>query len=211
VVDEREEILLLADLLGAVNRVANIAGTYGCFLSIWTSQAMQPIELQARRLREDFITFRVSNFDALMVEVGEDDTVYFDPPYTKRQYASYYHIPETIVWGDEPQVEGVAGLRPWKELASVYCYKAKALPALISLAENSNARRVFFSYSNAGHVDLGSLSEGLSPLGAVKTHVLGPIGSYRPNQTASTNRKTVSEFLIALRRKKSKKPGRLAA
>ena len=27
-----------------------------------------------------------------------------------RQYASYYHILETIVSGDEPLVEGVAGL-----------------------------------------------------------------------------------------------------
>ncbi|MFR7732930.1 MAG: DNA adenine methylase [Collinsella sp.] len=34
--------------------------------------------------------------------------VYLDPPYTKRQCASYCHIPETIAYHDEPAVEGVA-------------------------------------------------------------------------------------------------------
>lgn len=32
-----EEQLLLADLLQAANRVANISGTYGCFLKSWSS------------------------------------------------------------------------------------------------------------------------------------------------------------------------------
>ena len=40
------------------------------------------------------------------------DTVYLDPPYTKRQYAAYYHILETISLGDEPIVEGICGIRP---------------------------------------------------------------------------------------------------
>ena len=40
------------------------------------------------------------------------DTVYLDPPYTKRQYAAYYHILEAISLGDEPIVEGICGIRP---------------------------------------------------------------------------------------------------
>src|SRR6185437_13594390 len=34
-----EARLLVADLLAATNRVANIAGTYGCFLRNWTANA----------------------------------------------------------------------------------------------------------------------------------------------------------------------------
>ena len=41
------------------------------------------------------------------LKVSPGDTVYLDPPYTKRQYASYYHIPETIAYHDEPKVEAL--------------------------------------------------------------------------------------------------------
>ena len=34
------------------------------------------------------------------------DAVYADPPYTKRQYAAYYHILETIAAGDRPLISG---------------------------------------------------------------------------------------------------------
>jgi adenine-specific DNA-methyltransferase len=32
-----KSVCLIADLFGALNRVANIAGTFGCFLSKWTN------------------------------------------------------------------------------------------------------------------------------------------------------------------------------
>ena len=48
------------------------------------------------------------------VQTDVRDTVYLDPPYTKRQYAAYYHVLETLAYGDEPEVSGVTGLRPWE-------------------------------------------------------------------------------------------------
>jgi adenine-specific DNA-methyltransferase len=38
-----EEQVLIADLLGAANRVANTAGTYGCFLSTWQRVMLWPM------------------------------------------------------------------------------------------------------------------------------------------------------------------------
>ena len=37
--------------------------------------------------------------DVLDVQYEDGDVAYFDPPYTKRQYAAYYHILETIAAG----------------------------------------------------------------------------------------------------------------
>ncbi|MCE4552691.1 DNA adenine methylase, partial [Xanthomonas hortorum] len=121
---------------------------------------------------------------------------YLTPPYTKRQYASYYHLLETIVHGDAPIVEGVAGLRPWQHLASDFCYKRKALGALVALIEGIRAQRVLLSYSNEGHVDLGELTERLADLGAVAVEPLANIGRYRPNQKASAKASEVSEYLV---------------
>jgi adenine-specific DNA-methyltransferase len=195
---QAEERLLLADLLGAANRVANIAGTYGCFLATWTPQSEGTLKLRARPLVELDTHVEVSMGDVCDVNLRANDTVYLDPPYTKRQYASYYHLLETIVHGDAPIVEGVAGLRPWQHLASDFCYKRKALGALVDLIQAIPSQRILLSYSSEGHVDLGELTERLVDVGSVVTHPLAMIGRYRPNQKASEQASTVNEFLMVI-------------
>lgn len=195
-ISNKEFSLLLATLISAVNNVANIAGTYGCFLSKWTQQSQNELLLVPLALREKSVKYSVTTSDVFEVGSCPCDVVYLDPPYTKRQYASYYHILETIVKGDEPEVEGVAGLRPWKENASVFCYKTKALKALVKLVTLQNSRRVLVSYSNEGHIQLEDFKTELQKTGNVNIMKMGSIGKYRPNQTASSNGSDVNEYLI---------------
>ena len=148
-------------------------------------------------VKQDFIS---SNNDVFDVKSHKNDVVYFDPPYTKRQYASYYHILETISLGDYPVVSGVAGLRPWKEKASIFCYKKKALDALKKLILTQKAHRVILSYSNDGHIKLHDLLDELKPYGNVEIINLGEIGIYRPNKTAVSNKSVVNEFLLDFRK-----------
>ena len=200
IITEKECVLLLATLISAVNDVANIAGTYGCFLSKWTQQARNSINIEPLELRECPINYSVSTLDVFKVESRPCDVVYLDPPYTKRQYASYYHILETLVKGDEPAVEGVAGLRPWKDNASVFCYKTKALKALVSLVNSQKSNRVLVSYSNEGHIKLDEFERELQKTGRVKVIEMGSIGKYRPNQIASSKGSDVREYLIEYRK-----------
>jgi adenine-specific DNA-methyltransferase len=200
-ISRAEKILLIADLISATNRVANIAGTYGCFLSKWQKQALEPIMLRRRDLFVGEGSVTVSVTDAKDCAVHPDDLVYIDPPYTKRQYASYYHILETITLGDEPTVEGVAGLRPWREKASDFCYRTRALGAFTQLVDRLEAQRLLISYSDDAHVDIDALSGALRQFGAVVPIRLMEIGRYRPNRTASAADVSVSEYLIQLDRK----------
>lgn len=197
---EAEERLILADLLGAANAVANIAGTYGCFLSKWQVQAQNALQLHPRRLLRRHVEVEVSVADASEVDVSANDLVYLDPPYTKRQYAAYYHVLETIAVGDEPRVEGVAGIRPWKSKASDFCYKTRALGAISNLVARMPAERVLLSYSDEAHVPISSLTGALSQLGAVVPHRLMEVGRYRPNRAASQAGASVGEYLIAVDR-----------
>lgn len=197
-IDVLEERLLIGDLLGAVNRVANIAGTYGCFLRKWTPQAHAELRLIPRTLKENKVPVDMCVGDASEVEVSADDLAYLDPPYTKRQYASYYHILETVTLGDQPVVEGVSGLRPWKELASDFCYKVRAKSALSDLLSDLPAKRVLLSYSNQGHLKRDEIEQVLSERGTVSTIELKSIGRYRPNQKASAASSAVQEFLFDL-------------
>lgn len=200
IITKKEFVLLLATLISAVNNVANIAGTYGCFLSKWTQQAKKSINIERLELRECQVDYSVSTLDVFDVESRPCDVVYLDPPYTKRQYASYYHILETLVKGDKPLVDGVAGLRPWKENASVFCYKTKALKALLSLVNSQNSNRVLVSYSNEGHINLDEFESELQKTGHVKIIEMGAIGKYRPNHIASSKGADVKEYLIEYRK-----------
>lgn len=197
-ITDAEERLLIADLLLATNRVANIAGTYGCFLRDWQSQAKASVTLIARDLFPFEVDVEVTVADISKLTTGVNDTVYLDPPYTKRQYAAYYHILETVALGDEPSVDGVTGLRPWREKASEFCYKKKALQALERTLKQVTASRVLLSYSDEGHVELTALKKAIECFGAVEQHELRAIGRYRPNAKASQQGSVVKEFLLVI-------------
>lgn len=191
-----EEKLLLADLMLAANRVANISGTYGCFLNAWSSTALRAVRLQARTLPERATPIDFSVGDVFAVQTTPEDVVYYDPPYTKRQYAAYYHILETLTAGDEPEVGGITGLRPWRDKASDFCYKSRALEALTRLILGTTARKVLLSYSNEGHVPQEQLLAALTEAGTVTLHELETIGRYRPNAGAAAAGHAVHEFVV---------------
>jgi adenine-specific DNA-methyltransferase len=199
-INEVEERLLIADLFGALNRVANIAGTFGCFLSKWTNQAQDKLVMRCRELKLKSVHVEATVGDVFDVPNSTQDLVYLDPPYTKRQYASYYHILETVALGDEPEVEGVAGLRPWKDKASDFCYKTRALKAISRLVQGLKSERVLLSYSSEGHICMQDMKAELSKLGKFTMHPLGAIGRYRPNRVASSTAADVNEFLVVVER-----------
>lgn len=201
-ITELEEKLLIADLLSATNRIANIAGTYGCFLSKWQNQSIKNLVVLPRELISQPTTVRVTCEDVSNLQVNSNDLVYLDPPYTKRQYAAYYHILETIAMKDEPEVKGVSGLRPWQEKASDFCYKKRALGALTSLIINMKANKILLSYSEEGHVPIDQLISNLTQIGLITPIKLMKVGRYRPNKKASMTKSTVGEYLIVIEKDK---------
>ena len=200
VISRVEEDLLLADLIEAASTVANTAGTFGCFLSGWLPTALRTVEVRERKLRLEPICFTVEEVDVFSVQTEVGDTVYLDPPYTKRQYAAYYHLLETLAYGDEPQVSGVTGLRPWESKASPFCYKSRALFAMLSLIKQIRAERVLISYSVDGHIDLETLVRGLEPAGTVEAHRIGEVPRYQPYNSNGSVERNVDEFVIEFRR-----------
>jgi adenine-specific DNA-methyltransferase len=151
--DECEHSQLLKDLMYAVNDVANIAGTYGYFLSRWHDRALFPIQLTRSSIPTGRVDHIVTREDANQLARSiHVDLAYLDPPYTKRQYSAYYHILETIAEEDEPGISGKSGLRNWGEQASEYCYKRRAAGALDDLVTHLDARHILLSYSEDGHI-----------------------------------------------------------
>lgn len=165
-----ERGLLIADLVRAASARSNTAGTYGCFLKRWKNRALQPLELTgsappSRRGRGHAV-YRDEAED--LVGQIEADVIYADPPYTKRQYAAYYHVLETIALYDSPRLTGKTGLRPWAVASSDFCYRRKAPAALERLVARIRASHFFMSYSADGQIPDATIREILGQLGSLR-------------------------------------------
>jgi adenine-specific DNA-methyltransferase len=170
-IDELEHSVLLHHLILATNKVANISGTYGYFLSKVSRSALQSLKFEPI----DF-AWTPGNHSVFQGSVEKHasslnvDAVYLDPPYTKRQYAGNYHILETIAKEDEPVAIGDGGLRPWEDQASDFCYRRNAGQAFRKTLESLNVPHIFISYSEDGQVKEGELLSIMSDFGKVTLH-----------------------------------------
>jgi adenine-specific DNA-methyltransferase len=187
----------------AANAVANTAGTYGCFLRKTTQGALAEIYLTPRKLLTSKGDHVVSNTDVFDVSTQTNSLTYLDPPYTKRQYAAYYHILETIAHEDYPTVSGITGLRPWKEKSSLFCHKAHALVTLEKLVRGIKSKRILLSYSSDGHISMEEMRSFLKAEGELKVHESSGFKRYTPNEKAriSSANKTLTEFIFELSRR----------
>lgn len=199
---ETEHALLLHDLMLAVNKVANTAGTYGHYLSYMIESAQQPLHLSPTPLVDGPVDHEVLNTDAAEAASGRPAEVYYlDPPYTKRQYAAYYHVLETIAHEDEPELDGKSGLRPWEDRASDFCYKYRAARAMKDLLSAIDSRYVFVSYSGDGHIGheemLNLLNERAGPKG--EAILLDEIGYHRYTSKQGVDDSSLKERLYRMR------------
>lgn len=84
----------------------------------------------------------------------QEDILYCDPPYNSRQYATNYHLFETIAKYDNPVIVGKTGQRDWSSSKSKFCSKSKCLSFLKSIIKETTAKNIYFSYSSDGILSL---------------------------------------------------------
>jgi len=184
VLAEEEFYLLLSAVLGAADRVANIAGVYAAYLKNWQSNTRGEL-----RLRPPLIIpgpkGRAFLGDSNEL-VGEHpcDILYIDPPYNSRQYAAYYHVREIMsefhVIDDldeyESRLYGKTGLRPYDDLKSHYCVRRKregrsvAEQALRDLLSRARARHIIISYSEEGIISREGIAAALAEYSGVENY-----------------------------------------
>lgn len=195
-INDNEHALLVYDLVRAMNEVANTAGTYGAFLKSWYERARDPLELTPAEIPDGRLNHEIYQQDAN--ELATDisiSAVYLDPPYTKRQYASNYHLPETIAKKENPTVSGKTGLPDWKSKSSDYCHKRRAGKKLDALLSNLDVEYGFLSYSDEGHITPEELEEILTSHGSVKLHTFDH-QRYKSNTKARSGELTEILYVI---------------
>ena len=166
----KEYSLLLHDLIMGTNDIANIAGTYGHYMSKLVGRAKSSLRLYTSELllQDDISNHNVIQGYAEVISKNIScDLCYIDPPYMKRQYAANYHILETIARGDEPDAIGVSGLRPWRDQYSNFCTKTKIRDSFRKIFSNMQCENFLISYSEDGLLTIEDFSKLLAPFGDV--------------------------------------------
>jgi adenine-specific DNA-methyltransferase len=159
--------LLLAELIQAADRVANTTGVYASFVKSWQPNALHALDLRPLRPAAPprpaarGCTAHRGPASETLRGAGPVDLVYLDPPYNERQYPGYYHIPELLArgWDPQPALRGKTGLIPDEELRSDWCRRGRCEQALREVLEQSDARHVLLSYNDEGLIPFSRIEE----------------------------------------------------
>jgi len=163
IVSDDEYYFLITSLVESIDKYANTASVYGAFLKKLKKSAQNNLILKPAELIINDQIHEVFNEDINNV-VGkiEGDILYLDPPYNQRQYATNYHMLETIAKYDNPKIHGKTGLREYQNQKSLYCSRTQVKKAFTDLILKAKAKYIFLSYNNEGLMTLKDIEEIMS-------------------------------------------------
>lgn len=165
------QAILLTALLQAADRVDSTTGVQMAFLKQWAPRAQHELELRLPELlpRAAGGKSEAHCADALELVAGlEADVVYLDPPYNQHSYLGNYHVWETLVRFDAPEVYGVVRKRAdARTRKSPFNSRRHAPAAFGALLQRLRARYVVVSFSDEGFLPRAQIEAWLAGHGEV--------------------------------------------
>jgi adenine-specific DNA-methyltransferase len=189
------EAVMLVSLMEAADRVDSTTGLQMAYLKDWAPRAFSNLELRTPDVRPRARHGKglVTCLDALeAAEAMEADVAYIDPPYNQHSYLGNYHIWESLVRWDKPEVYGVACKRvDVRQRQSAFNSRRRFADAMRSLLAAVRAPVLVVSFSNEGYLKRAEMEAMLAALwggqGRVTTiendfkrYVGAQIGIYNP-------------------------------
>lgn len=189
--DPELRAVLLVSLMEAADRVDSTTGVQMAYLKSWAPRAFRDLELRVPELLPRAVAGkgRACQLDALDAVAEVDaDLCYIDPPYNQHKYNGNYHVWETLVRWDEPEVYGVACKRvDTRDRGSAFNSRTQAAAALEAVVAGARARHLVVSFNNEGFLSRGQIEAMLARRGDVQVierdfrrYVGARIGIYNP-------------------------------
>lgn len=206
--DPDVEAVLLTALMKAADKVDSTTGVQMAYLKQWAPRAMNELSLEMPPLLPG--GGRALQQEAWEAATVKADLAYLDPPYNQHNYRGNYHVWETLVNWDEPEVYGVACKRTdCRTLKSPFNFKAGIRPALERVLDALDTRYVLISFSDEGRITRDEMESMLGERGHVAVfeaehprYVGARIGIYNPQgeKVGRVGRLTNREHLFLLAR-----------
>ena len=209
------EAVMLVSLMEAADRVDSTTGLQMAYLKDWSPRSFNDLELRvprvlARAAGGKGAATGLDAFDAAATLDG--DVAYIDPPYNQHSYLGNYHVWESLVRWDKPEVYGVACKRAdCRERRSVFNSRPRFAAALRRLLGMVRARVLIVSFSDEGYLTRDEMESMLRSLrgGATrvktlahdyKRYVGAQIGIYNPRgeKVGTVGRLRNTEFVYVL-------------
>lgn len=202
-INENEYSFLLASLIESVSVVSNTAGVYGAFLKHWDSRALKPIEFKMVGFNSSFhneVEFINSKIEDVISEI-DCDILYLDPPYTQNQYGTQYHLLETLVLYDNPEISPITGSRSTTPMRSDWSKDYKSHILFDELLAKTKAKYIIFSYSKDGFMSKSFIEASMKRYGKAETFVCKKIDYKKYTNFKSRGNKEHFEYLFFVERK----------
>lgn len=146
--------VMLTSLMEAANRVDSSVGLQMAYLKSWSARSHQDLELRVPDVlpRAAHGKGSASMLDAIEAASQDVDLAYLDPPYNQHSYLGNYHVWESLVRWDKPEVYGVACKRvDVRERKSVYNSRPKFIESIQALLSAIRAPKIVLSFNNEGY------------------------------------------------------------
>jgi len=182
----RETALLVASLLNSMDAVANTAGTYYAYLKKFHRKALKPFRFEWFPVIGGRYVGEALHGDALSCLKGKVfDVLYLDPPYNERNYASYYHLPESMSRLTRPKTnpERASGIPTGVHPGAICIRNGMRIEYIEALATNVGWRHLVVHYCDGALIPLNIMRERLSRFGRVQELLLPALG-YTTNKIA---------------------------
>jgi adenine-specific DNA-methyltransferase len=176
---DSERKYLLASFLNSMDPCANTAGTYYAHLKQWHRKALKPFQMKWIPVQVGVAGGQALVGDALEVLRGKRfDLLYLDPPYNRRDYSRYYHLPESLASLKRPNTnpDSASGV-PTKMLdASPLIRKSAGASYLQELISSVQWKRLVVQYCEGAQIPMSELRDMLGDAGRLQEHVLPALG-----------------------------------
>ncbi|MCA9282602.1 MAG: DNA adenine methylase [Phycisphaeraceae bacterium] len=162
------ESVMLVSLMEAADRVDSTTGLQMAYLKQWAPRAFNDLELRVPEVLPRSVHGKGEAHGMEAVEAAralEGDVAYIDPPYNQHSYLGNYHIWESLVRWDKPEVYGVACKRvDVRERKSAFNSRPKFAGAMRELLGAVRAPVLIVSFNNEGYLSRQEMESMLGDL-----------------------------------------------
>ncbi len=170
------ESVLLVSLMEAADRVDSTCGIQMAYLKKWALRAENDLCLRMPLLLPKAGTSPCFAYQLDALEAAKTlkaDVTYLDPPYNQHSYRGNYHIWETLMLWDKPELYGVAAKRvDCRTHKSLFNSKRQFINAFSSVISSIKSKVLIVSFNNEGFVNRAEMESLLSQKGQVSTQVI---------------------------------------